>query len=300
MGILINDSQIGGETTSNSFHNIGDIFYTMRTDTILNGAVECDGSQYNFTDFPDIKNLLENNQLPYITINEFDSQVESTGICGKFGYKTKTMLGLYLLRTSSENILYIGLSEEQYNSFYDTMNNCKTNDILPYKLYDLHTCNLLEGYYLKCTDDTIGQFYVFNNENEQIGSIRTGEYEILYDEMEVPDPDNSLNLITYFKVPKLSNIFIESGTNTNIGNYVKAGLPNITATLPADDYNTYGWAGAFYEGSTVNPATRHLESMSGQYHPVYFDASRCSSIYGNSTTVQPPAVLYRTMIQLKN
>ena len=200
MGILINDSQIGGGTTSNSFHNIGEIFYTMRTDTILNGAVECDGSQYNFTDFPDIENLLENNQLPYITINEFDSQVESTGICGKFGYGN----------------------------------------------------------------------------------------------------DGANTSTSYFKVPKLSNIFIESGTKTNIGNYIEAGLPNITATLPADDYNTYGWAGAFYEGSTVNPATRHLESMSGQYHPVYFDASRCSSIYGNSTTVQPPAVLYRTMIQLKN
>lgn len=54
MGILINDSQIGG-TTSNSFHSIGEIFYTMRTDSVLNGAVECDGSQYNLTDFPDIK-----------------------------------------------------------------------------------------------------------------------------------------------------------------------------------------------------------------------------------------------------
>ena len=75
------------------------------------------------------------------------------------------------------------------------------------------------------------------------------------------------------------------------GTIVEAGLPNITATLPADDYNTYGWGGAFYEGSTMNPTTRHLESMSGQYHPVYFDASRSNPIYGASDTVQPPAFI---------
>ena len=281
MGILINDSQIGGGATSNSFHNIGDIFYTMRTDSVLNGAVECDGSQYNLTDFPDIKNLLDEGKLPYVSIGEFDSMVTNQGVCGSFGYGEGQTLYALAHEDSSDYVAY-------YTNITDLYNMEQLNEA---KVYDLQG-NLLEGWYLK-REGTV-DCVVYDNNNEAQGTWFGLFTDITIESNEADTPT------TYFKVPKLSNIFIESGTNTNIGNYVKAGLPNITATLPADDYNTYGWAGAFYEGSTVNPATRHLESMSGQYHPVYFDASRCSSIYGKSTTVQPPAVLYRTMIQLKN
>ena len=267
MGILINDSQIGGDgSTSNSFHNIGEIFYTMRTDTILNGAVECDGSQYNFTDFPDIKNLLDEGKLPYVSIGEFDSMVTNQGVCGSFGH--------------NESGTFYGWSSTMQGDWYTKSETPQVGDDLFKKQYDVM------------------------EKVDTVYEIREDPYRIVIDAdghsaTRETSLDETIPESTYFKVPKLSNIFIESGTNTNIGNYVKAGLPNITATLPADDYNTYGWAGAFYEGSTVNPATRHLESMSGQYHPVYFDASRCSSIYGKSNTVQPPAVLYRTMIQLK-
>ena len=280
MGILINDSQIGGDTTYNSFRNIGEIFYTMRTDTILNGAVECDGSQYNFTDFPDIKNLLDEGKLPYLPIDKFDSMVTNQGVCGSFGYGTgKTLYGLKFEYGRLE--YYTDINVNQPDSVVESA-----------KVYDLQG-NLLEGWYLRY-DPFFADLVIYNNEDEEEGTYYGLDLDETIESNEADTPT------TYFKVPKLSNIFIESGTNTNIGNYVEAGLPNITATLPADDYNTYGWAGAFYEGSTVNPATRHLESMPGQYHPVYFDASRCSSIYGKSTTVQPPAVLYRTMIQLKN
>ena len=37
-----------------SSHNIGDIFFTTRTDNSLNGAVECNGSQYSFADTGDV------------------------------------------------------------------------------------------------------------------------------------------------------------------------------------------------------------------------------------------------------
>ena len=72
MGILVNQNQIGGGA-SNSSHNIGDIFYTTRTDNSLNGAVECNGSQYNFSDFDsNLQTLFDEGKLPYITIDEFD------------------------------------------------------------------------------------------------------------------------------------------------------------------------------------------------------------------------------------
>ena len=93
MGILINENQIGGGGTSNSSRNIGDIFYTTRTDNSLNGAVECNGSQYNFSDFDsNLQSLLDNGSIPSVTISEFDSMVSEKGWCDKIGYKNNIIL----------------------------------------------------------------------------------------------------------------------------------------------------------------------------------------------------------------
>lgn len=73
------------------------------------------------------------------------------------------------------------------------------------------------------------------------------------------------------------------GATDEIGSLVEAGLPNITGTTIGRN-NGYA-SGAFaiggfsadaYEGTVPN-------------HVMTFDASRCSSIYGNSTTVTPPS-----------
>ena len=37
--------------SDNSFYNIGDVFYTLRKDSSLNGAVEANGATYNCVDF---------------------------------------------------------------------------------------------------------------------------------------------------------------------------------------------------------------------------------------------------------
>ena len=298
MGILINDSQIGGGTTSNSFHNIGEIFYTMRTDTILNGAVECDGSQYNFTDFPDIKNLLENNQLPYLSIGEFDSQVESTGICGKFGYGTNE-LTLYPVE------IYLGHSAgvQYYSNVYDWTTiepDPKENYILPgVKIYDKNTHEELVGYTVKQIPEVGDDMWqIYNADNEFLENFASPSY---WPGGEITVPTGGeFQSTTYFKVPKLSNIFIESGTNTNIGNYIEAGLPNITGDIGFTGSSLKITGSAFTDDikSTNFPATSTSNAPQGAKPTL--DASRCSSIYGKSTTVQPPAVLYRTMIQLKN
>ena len=90
MGILVNQNQIGGGT-SNSSHNIGDIFYTTRTDNSLNGAVECNGSQYNFSDFDsNLQSLLDNGKIASISIDKFDEMVAEQGGCDSFGYGTDT------------------------------------------------------------------------------------------------------------------------------------------------------------------------------------------------------------------
>ena len=92
MGILVNQNQIGGGGSSNSPHNIGDIFYTTRTDNSLNGAVECNGSQYNFSDINggdnNIQALLEAGKLPSVSIAEFDTMVAEQGGCDSWGIDT--------------------------------------------------------------------------------------------------------------------------------------------------------------------------------------------------------------------
>lgn len=74
---------------------------------------------------------------------------------------------------------------------------------------------------------------------------------------------------------------------------VEAGLPNITGTLSeiigTTNSTTYGTgafsgSGASSPGAIAGPASKNYDR-----HAV-FDASRCSSIYGNSNTVQPPAI----------
>ena len=237
MGILVNQNQIGGGGgSSNSSHNIGDIFYTTRTDNSLNGAVECNGSQYNFSDFDsNLQSLFDEGKLPYLPINEFDSMVSEKGWCDKIGYKTPKMVKIYPAgNVTHPPFIYIELTDEQYSSFYDTMNNCKRNEILPYRLYDINTAELLNGYYLKCTISDIGVFVVFNNEDEETSLLfyDHGTYYVTTDGSKtIPDPDKSqTDPTTYFKVPKLSAYIIQKENIPVIGNGMTLGLTNGTIT----------------------------------------------------------------------
>ena len=83
-----------------------------------------------------------------------------------------------------------------------------------------------------------------------------------------------------------------------------AGLPNITGSFARrDDAGVFGGlvnlTGAFYGSGSTSWRTR---CTGGVYGNVYlnFNASRSSSIYGNSTTVQPPALTTRFLIRAKS
>lgn len=71
------------------------------------------------------------------------------------------------------------------------------------------------------------------------------------------------------------------------GTTVEAGLPNITGSFDGQNRES-GSGGCFYSvtGSYQNAVDKHNDGRR-----VYFDASRSSSIYGKSSTVQPPAYL---------
>lgn len=98
------------------------------------------------------------------------------------------------------------------------------------------------------------------------------------------------------RLPKISNI-LQGTTNPNaLGNLTEAGLPNITGRFQGAGENAGDAVGAFYRigaGWQV--------SNSGDRDNIYgFDASRSSSIYGKSTTVQPETIKVFYYIVLTN
>lgn len=164
--------------------NIGDIFYTSRTDSILNGAVPCDGNSYQTTDFSGAQApgaLLQAGKLPYVSLATYASLLASNGSVGVFGW------------------------------------------------------------------DGIGT--------------------------------------TEFKVPTLTDIFIETGTAAQVGDYLAPGLPDHTHS-----YSKWEQQGGNSGGSYTAVGYSTTDSTG--------NASASNSIYGNSNTVQPNAVRYRAMIQL--
>ena len=94
-------------------------------------------------------------------------------------------------------------------------------------------------------------------------------------------------------VPNLEGRFLE-GTISSPRSFKDAGVPNITGAFNSEaqwgGVTRYALAtGAFYP---VVSSRSHLgSSTGGGNHDLYFDASRCSSIYGASDTVQPAAYL---------
>ena len=91
-----------------------------------------------------------------------------------------------------------------------------------------------------------------------------------------------------FNVPNLVDKFIQGSTTS--GTEKEAGLPNITGTFYHDTNATSSLSGAFFSytrGSSQNLKNDDTVKSSGY---ISFDASKSNSIYGNSDTVQPPAL----------
>lgn len=104
---------------------------------------------------------------------------------------------------------------------------------------------------------------------------------------------------TTFNLPNLTDRFIQ-GSNTS-GTVMEAGLPGITGQFGWDGNNVNQldkFAGSLFGDyiSTGTPNARGSVSADGSYL-VQLDASRSNPIYGNSSTVQPPAVTMRYYIK---
>lgn len=92
------------------------------------------------------------------------------------------------------------------------------------------------------------------------------------------------------RLPKITGIVEGTTDVTALGDLIEAGLPNITGSIklsPADSYNS-DFTGCFTGSDSAWSAS--LNSGVYHYSRGNFDASRSSSIYGNSSTVQPQSV----------
>lgn len=107
---------------------------------------------------------------------------------------------------------------------------------------------------------------------------------------------------TTFNLPNLVSKFIEGGSVS--GESKTAGLPNLTGWWRGNEwgaYNSEETAGATkhkrlqYEDTFESVDTS--STGKNRYTEVDFNASRCNAIYGNSDTVQPPAIIMQYIIK---
>lgn len=105
---------------------------------------------------------------------------------------------------------------------------------------------------------------------------------------------------TTFNLPNLVDKFVEGGSTS--GTVKSAGLPNITGQWMNEIYyipNGTG-IGAYtidWGSRTGGYALSNDSSSKKTYATMNFNASKSNSIYGASTTVQPPAIVMKYIIK---
>ena len=101
---------------------------------------------------------------------------------------------------------------------------------------------------------------------------------------------------TTFNLPNLTDRFIEGSTTA--GSVKVAGIPTITGSLDgATTLNVVIDGALGWEQTDATDYSMTYQSGSMRYGKITFDASNSDSIYGNSTTVQPPALTMRYIIK---
>lgn len=100
---------------------------------------------------------------------------------------------------------------------------------------------------------------------------------------------------TTFRVPSLACWVRGANGVEEVGSYLEAGLPNITGELRSNGFGLFGPTEVTLTGAFTGDTNgkRRGGDGSSTFNPqnLQFDASNCSSIYGNSDTVQPPSIV---------
>lgn len=99
---------------------------------------------------------------------------------------------------------------------------------------------------------------------------------------------------TTFNLPNLQDKFVQGSGTNEVGTEMSAGLPNIEGEFGLVR-NDFGSARGVFS-STGNSGIG-IGGSGGTTGCVNFKASRSNAIYGNSDTVQPPAVVMNYIIK---
>lgn len=104
---------------------------------------------------------------------------------------------------------------------------------------------------------------------------------------------------TTFNVPNIHHRFLETTTAINeVGQFVEAGLPNITGQAALGTYWSYGSEdahSALYRDHVNNHQKENNGNSGGDY--TFFNAGRNNGLYGRSSTVQPYSVRFLPIIK---
>ena len=139
--------------------------------------------------------------------------------------------------------------------------------------------------------------------------VSRADYPYLFDAIGTTYGEGDGN--TTFNLPNLQDKFIEGAGINAVGTEKSAGLPNVTGQVgylkPIDSGN-YNQAinikdGCFKDSKNIT-TTPPTQNVSGSTHDntnktgvIVLDASLSNSIYGNSDTVQPPAICMNYIIK---
>lgn len=104
----------------------------------------------------------------------------------------------------------------------------------------------------------------------------------------------------HFNLPNLHHRFIEGTTSlSEVGSYVEAGLPNIVghASWNRGCYDIASMSGSLSVQNYGTSRTAGLDDLQPGDLSIGLDASKSSSLYGSSTTVQVSAVFGQYLIR---
>nr|DAP99896.1 MAG TPA: tail collar domain [Caudoviricetes sp.] len=98
-----------------------------------------------------------------------------------------------------------------------------------------------------------------------------------------------------FNLPDMRDRFAEGAGTYSVGTAVEAGLPNITGNMSLVTGSS-SCSGSFYFISSTNSCIS-ASVVANANNDIGFSASKSTSIYGNSTTVQPSSLVLNYVIK---
>lgn len=201
---------------------------------------------------------------------------------GQIGYTQSETpeVGQYLYTDGNKNLI------TEVGSGYLVVQNYKTGDSQRFERIDedIESTNMFAEHETETVDDITITFYRAEDGHKICLADQEANVQRLYDWMGVAwyyvlDTANK-----QFKLPRTKYAF--TGLRDEVGKYVEAGLPNITGEFYGQQAALTSGSGAFFTGN--NPYGGTVAAGSAN-NAMRFDASRSSSVYGNSNTVQPKA-----------